>query len=73
MIPWCLLCDAHVYLGGVLQALEASLGRLLQLLRASAEVLHLLDPALRLENLAQLPLPFAHGLQVAMETPALSQ
>lgn len=62
-----------IYLCCILQTLETSLGSLLELLRASAEVFHLLDPALRFQNLPQLPLPLPHGLQVAMETATLSQ
>lgn len=62
-----------VYLRRILQTLEASLGSLLQLLCASAEVFHLLDPPLSLQHLPQLPLPLPHGLQVTMETPALPQ
>lgn len=71
-------CDAFLtvmvtYLYCILQTLEARLGSLLKLLCASAEVFHLLDPPLRLQNFPQLPLPLPHGLQVAMETPTLPQ
>ena len=62
-----------VYLSCILKTLEASLGSLLQLLCASAEVFHLLAPPLRLQHLPQLPLPLPHGLQVTMETPTLPQ
>lgn len=60
-----------IYLYCILQTLEASLGSLLQLLCTSAEVFHLLDPHVRLQNLTKLALPFPHGLQVTMETPTL--
>lgn len=62
-----------IYLCCILQTLKASLGSLLQLLCASAEVFHLLDPPLCLQNLPQLPLPLPHGLQVTMETATLPQ
>lgn len=62
-----------IYFCGVLQTLEPSLGSLLQLLRTSAEVFHLLAPPLRLQHLPQLHLPLSHGIQVTMETTTLPQ
>lgn len=60
-----------MYLRRILQTLEASLGRLLQLLSVSAEMFHLLAPTRHMQHLPQVPLPFPHGLQVTMETPTL--
>lgn len=62
-----------IYLCCILQTLEAGLGVLLQLFCASAEVLYLLTPPLRLQHISQLPLSLPHGLQVTTETPALTQ
>lgn len=61
------------YLHCILQALETSLGGLLQLLSASTEVFHLLVPLLGLKNLPQLLFPLPHGVQITMETPTLPQ
>lgn len=62
-----------MYLSCILQTLEASLGSLLQLFCASAEVFHPLAPPLCLQHIRQLHLPLPHGLQVTMETSTLTQ
>lgn len=57
----------------VLQALEAGLDALLELLGVAAQLTHLLGEHLHLQHLRQQLHLLRHGLQVPVELPGLAQ